>query len=54
MLDFDAVLRFVESQWRHGDVAEVDVTVDLPEQTLTVTLRRQPFRLDKRDTDGDG
>lgn len=46
VLDFDiakVIDQAVESM-KSGAIAEVDVTYDLPEQQLTVTLRRDSFR----------
>ena len=45
MISVDEILRVVERLWQGGDIAEVDLTVDLSAQTVTVTLRRHPFRI---------
>lgn len=39
----DGVIKAALACFVEAKAAEVDIAVDLPEQTITVTLRRDPF-----------
>lgn len=51
--DLEALVAQVLTAMAQGQVAEVDISIDVPEQTMSLTLRRDPFRPPARSTTPD-
>jgi hypothetical protein len=43
MLDLETTIKLMIEAWATGQCAEIEIQMDLPEQTCNVIVRRQPL-----------